>query len=119
MRTLLAMALAFTVVGAMPSLAQDNLGKGETEQIAEEAFIFDVLGYSLGGMIAQQMAQDRPSVFRRIILVGTAPRGGEDIMHLEKPSLAEHFGDPNLKGYAILQKIFFTPSRVRSRSLSA
>src|SRR5882724_10139629 len=43
----------------------------------------DVLGFSLGGMIAQQMAQDRPSVFRRMILVGTAPRGGEDIMHLE------------------------------------
>jgi len=70
----------------------------------------DVLGYSLGGMIAQQMAQDRFSIFRRMILVGTAPRGGEDIMHLEKPSLAEHFGDPNLKGYAILQKLFFTPS---------
>src|ERR1700731_4395626 len=48
----------------------------------------DVLGFSLGGMIAQQMAQDRPSIFRRMILVATAPRGGEDIMHLEKPTLA-------------------------------
>src|SRR5262245_55477449 len=67
----------------------------------------DVLGFSLGGMVAQQMALDRPSVFRRMILVGTAPRGGEDIMHLEKPSLARHFGDPTLKGYAVLQKIFF------------
>lgn len=47
---------------------------------------FDVLGFSLGGMVAQQMAQDRPSIFRRMILVGTAPRGGEDIMHLDKPS---------------------------------
>src|SRR2546427_9646986 len=47
----------------------------------------DVLGFSLGGMVAQQMAQDRPAIFRRIILVGTAPRGGEDIMHLHKPSL--------------------------------
>lgn len=43
----------------------------------------DVLGYSLGGMIAQQMVLDRPTIFRRMILVGTAPRGGEDIMHLE------------------------------------
>jgi len=67
----------------------------------------DVLGYSLGGMVAQQMAIDRPSIFRRIILVGTAPRGGEDIMHLEKPGLAKHLNDPSLKGYAILQKIFF------------
>src|ERR1700730_11773965 len=48
----------------------------------------DVLGYSLGGMVAQQMVSDRPSVFRRMILVETAPRGGEDIMHLEGPSLA-------------------------------
>src|SRR5438874_8654591 len=47
----------------------------------------NVLGLSLGGMVAQQMVVDRPSVFRRMILVATAPRGGEDIMHLEKPSL--------------------------------
>src|SRR6185437_4914149 len=70
----------------------------------------DVLGYSLGGMVAQQMAQDRPSIFRRMILVGTAPRGGEDVMHLDKPSLAEHFGNPKLQGYAVLQKIFFAPT---------
>jgi pimeloyl-ACP methyl ester carboxylesterase len=70
----------------------------------------DVLGFSLGGMIAQHMAQERPSIFRRMMLVGTAPRGGEDIMHLEKPSLARHLGDPNLQGYAVLQKIFFAPT---------
>ena len=67
----------------------------------------DVLGYSLGGMVAQQMAIDRPSIFRRMILVATAPRGGEDIMHLDKPTLAGPLSDPSLKGYAILQKIFF------------
>jgi hypothetical protein len=65
---------------------------------------------SRGGMIAQQIAQDRPSVVRRIILVGTAPRGGEDIMHLEKPSLAKYLQDSSLKGYAVLQKIFFAPT---------
>jgi pimeloyl-ACP methyl ester carboxylesterase len=70
----------------------------------------DVLGYSLGGMIAQQMALDRPSIFRRMILVGTAPRGGEDIMHLEKPSLQVHLNDPKLRGYAVLGKIFFAPT---------
>src|SRR5207253_480202 len=36
----------------------------------------DLLGFSLGGMVAQQMVLDRPSVFRRMILVATAPRGG-------------------------------------------
>src|SRR5262245_55944143 len=70
----------------------------------------DVLGFSLGGMIAQQMAKDRPSIIRRMILVGTAPRGGEDIMHLEKPSLAQHLQDPRNSGYAVLQKIFFAPT---------
>src|SRR6266478_487395 len=68
----------------------------------------DVLGYSLGGMVALQIVQERPSVFRRMILVGTAPRGGEDIMHLEKPSLAKHIQDTQNRGYAVLQKIFFT-----------
>ena len=68
----------------------------------------DVLGFSLGGMVAQQMVLDHPPIFRRLILVGTAPRGGEDIMHLEKPRLATHLQDPSNKGYSVLQKIFFT-----------
>lgn len=71
----------------------------------------DVLGYSLGGMVAQQMVQDRPSIFRKMILVGTAPRGGQDIMHIEKPTLAAHLSDPKLKGYEVLQKIFFAPTQ--------
>jgi hypothetical protein len=45
-----------------------------------------------------------------MILVGTAPRGGEDIMRLDKPTLAGHLADPTLKGYAVLQKIFFAPT---------
>jgi len=62
--------------------------------------------FSLGGMIAQQIAQDRPAMFRRMMLVGTAPRGGEDIMHLEKPTLATPLNDSTLRGYAVLQKKF-------------
>src|SRR5258705_4695537 len=68
----------------------------------------DVLGFSLGGMIAQQMLLDRPTILRRVILVGTATRCAADIMHLEKPRLAEHLQDPSNKGYGVLQKIFFT-----------
>ena len=73
--------------------------------------VCDVLGFSLGGMVAQQMVQDRPSVFRRMILVCTAARDGEDIMHLEKPVLAKHLADPTLRGYHVLQKIFFAPTQ--------
>jgi len=53
-------------------------------------------------MVALQMVQDRPSIFRRMILVGTGPRGGEDIMHLEKPSLAKRIQDPANRGYDVL-----------------
>ena len=79
----------------------------------------DVLGFSLGGMVAQQMVEDRPSVFRRMILVGTAPRGGEDIMHLEKPNLAKHLSDPKLQGYTVLQKIFFAPTESSQKAGAA
>jgi len=41
----------------------------------------DLLGYSLGGMIAQEIALLRPRVVRRIVLAGTAPRGGGHRMH--------------------------------------
>ncbi len=70
----------------------------------------DLLGFSLGGMVAQQAALDRPSLVRKMLLVGTAPEGGEDIMHLEKPELSRILGDPSLSGYQVLVKLFFTPS---------
>src|SRR4029453_15049795 len=60
-------------------------------------------------MVAQQMVLNRPAICRRLILVGTAPRGGEDIMHLEKPRLAKHLADPTLTGYEVLKKLFFPP----------
>jgi pimeloyl-ACP methyl ester carboxylesterase len=66
-------------------------------------------------MVAQQMALDRPSSIHRMILVGTAPRGGEDIMHLEKPSLARHLGDPSLKGYVKLKEGTVSGVRVREK----
>jgi pimeloyl-ACP methyl ester carboxylesterase len=35
----------------------------------------DLLGFSLGGMVAQVVAQEHPELVRRIILVGTSPAG--------------------------------------------
>jgi pimeloyl-ACP methyl ester carboxylesterase len=70
----------------------------------------DLLGFSLGGMVAQKVALDRPSLVRRMVLVGTAPAGGEDIMHLEKPELRSILEDPAVTGLQILVKLFFTPS---------
>ena len=34
----------------------------------------DLLGFSIGGMVAQQITLDRPELVRKLILVGTAPR---------------------------------------------
>jgi len=34
----------------------------------------DILGFSIGGMVAQMIALDRPELVRKLILVGTAPR---------------------------------------------
>jgi pimeloyl-ACP methyl ester carboxylesterase len=37
----------------------------------------DVVGFSLGGFIAQVIAHDRPDLLRRIILAGTGLAGGK------------------------------------------
>ena len=70
----------------------------------------DLLGFSLGGMVAQQAALERPSLVRKMLLVGTAPEGGEDIMHLEKPELKRILEDPDLRGLQVLVKLFFATS---------
>ena len=37
----------------------------------------DVLGFSIGGMVAQEIALQAPDLVRRLILVGTGPRGAD------------------------------------------
>lgn len=39
----------------------------------------DMIGFSLGGFVAQQIALDAPLTVRRIVLAGTGPAGGEAI----------------------------------------
>jgi len=72
----------------------DNTGVGATsgsvpdsiEQMSRDAASFvtalglsqiDLLGFSMGGLLAQQVAIDHPQLVRRLILVGTGPRSGE------------------------------------------
>jgi pimeloyl-ACP methyl ester carboxylesterase len=40
----------------------------------------DLLGFSMGGFIAQQVTLDRPELIRRLILAGTGPQGGEGLV---------------------------------------
>jgi len=37
----------------------------------------DLLGFSLGGMVSQVIAQEEPQLVRRLVLAGTGPAGGE------------------------------------------
>jgi pimeloyl-ACP methyl ester carboxylesterase len=39
----------------------------------------DLLGFSLGGFVAQVIAEEEPQLVRRVILAGTGPAGGEGI----------------------------------------
>jgi pimeloyl-ACP methyl ester carboxylesterase len=77
-------------------IAFDNRGVGASsgstptsiEQMASDAITFiralgfdqvDLFGFSLGGMIAQLVAQQQPRLVRKMIIAGTGPAGGEGI----------------------------------------
>jgi pimeloyl-ACP methyl ester carboxylesterase len=64
----------------------------------------NVVGFSLGGMIAQQMALDHPDRVNRIVLLGTGPRGGEGMSFTELS--AEERADPD----RFLLSAFFSPT---------
>ncbi|GAA1079491.1 hypothetical protein GCM10009665_80170 [Kitasatospora nipponensis] len=46
----------------------------------------DILGFSMGGMIAQVIAQNEPQLVRRLILAGTGPAGGKGIKNVTRIS---------------------------------
>jgi pimeloyl-ACP methyl ester carboxylesterase len=65
---------------------------------------FDVVGFSLGGMIAQEIGAEYPDMIRHIVLLGSAPRGGEGLV-FDDLSIDE-LDDPA----ALVMKAFFTQS---------
>ncbi len=69
----------------------------------------DLFGFSLGGMVTQTIVLERSSLVRKMMLVGTAPEGGEDIMHLEKPEIEEIF-EFNPPAAERLKRLFFAAS---------
>ena len=79
-----------------PVITFDNRGVGASsgstpttiEQMASDAVAFiralgfdqvDLFGFSMGGMIAQVIAQEEPGLVRKMILAGTGPAGGDGI----------------------------------------
>ena len=84
-----------------------------------EAFIdalglkqIDLLGFSIGGMVAQQIVIDRPELIRKLILIGTAPRNmdaGNGESHIT-PETASIFGAAYNPPENLWLKVFFTDS---------
>lgn len=80
-------------------VAFDNRGVGGTggatpnsvEEMAQDAIAFiralgfakvDLLGFSLGGFVAQVIAQQQPDLVRKMIIAGSGPAGGTGISNM-------------------------------------
>lgn len=94
------------------------------EQMATDAIRFikalglgpvDLFGFSMGGMVAQEIALMEPQLVRRMIITGTGPAGGEGIGNVARVTYLDMirgwltFQDPK-------QFLFFTrtPSGIRA-----
>ncbi len=103
----------------------DNAGVGASTgttpstiaQMARDAIAFlealelgavDLLGFSIGSFVAQEIALIRPAVVRRLVLASSAPRGAAG-MHGWAPEVIGAVGEPepNPDGYL---GVFFTGS---------
>jgi pimeloyl-ACP methyl ester carboxylesterase len=103
----------------------DNVGVAATngrtpntvEAMADGAIAFigamqfesvDLLGFSIGSFVAQEMAFTRPDLLRRIILASAAPQGAAG-MHGWAPEVIAAVGgrEPNPQGYL---QVFFAPT---------
>lgn len=117
------------LVDALASLrrvvAFDNVGVGATtgttpntiKQMARDAISFiaaldvprvDILGFSIGSFVAQEIALIRPDLVHRIVLASSAPRGGAG-MHGWATEVISAVGkpEPDPNGYL---DVFFTSS---------
>src|SRR5437762_13508645 len=102
----------------------DNRGVGASsgstpttiEEMARDAVTFiralgfdqvDLFGFSMGGMIAQVIAQEEPQLVRKMIIAGTGPAGGEGIDKVTRISYVDT-ARGLLTGQDPKQFLFFT-----------
>jgi len=103
----------------------DNAGVGgstgttpdSVEQMARDAIAFiaamelgqvDLLGFSIGSFVAQQIALTRPAIVRRLVLASSAPQGSAG-MHGWAPEVIGAVGTPQTSPEAYLS-VFFAPT---------
>jgi pimeloyl-ACP methyl ester carboxylesterase len=103
----------------------DNAGVGGStgttpntvEQMADDAIAFlaamdirqaDILGFSIGSFVAQEIALIRPGLLRRLILASSAPQGASG-MHGWAPDVIEGVGTPEIGPDGVLG-VFYTQS---------
>ena len=110
----------------------DNVGVGATtgrtpntvEAMAHGAIAFldamdfrrvDLLGFSLGSFVAQEIALIRPDLLRRIVLASAAPQGAEG-MHGWAPEVINAVGVPEVTPQGYLSVFFAPRTRVAKRA---
>ena len=106
-------ALIDALASARRVIAVDNAGVGGStgttpdtaEQMARDALAFlaamdlgqvDLLGFSIGSFVAQQVALTRPAIVRRLVLASAAPQGAAG-MHGWAPEVIGAIGTPETR----------------------
>ena len=118
-------ALIDTLATTRRVVTFDNAGVGGSagttpdtvDQMARDAIAFiaamqfgqvDLLGFSIGSFVAQQIALIRPAIVRRLALASSAPQGAAG-MHGWAPEVIGAIGTPQTSPQAYLD-VFFTQS---------
>jgi pimeloyl-ACP methyl ester carboxylesterase len=118
-------ALIDALASARRVITFDNAGVGGSagttpntvEQMARDAIAFiaamdlgqvNLLGFSIGSFVAQQVALTRPAIVRRLVLASAAPQGAAG-MHGWVPEVISAVGEPETRPQQYLE-VFFSPS---------
>jgi pimeloyl-ACP methyl ester carboxylesterase len=98
-----------TTNGKVPTSAEEMAANAASFIKALGLSKVDVLGFSLGGMVAQALTLAEPALVRRLVLVGTGPRGGDSMATLT-PEAQAVFGATYANPDEVWLGAFFTPT---------
>jgi pimeloyl-ACP methyl ester carboxylesterase len=97
--------------GEVPNSIEEMAANAAAFITATGSTQVDVLGFSLGGFVAQELALARPELVRSLILIGTGPRSGEGMASLT-PEATKIFGARYDEPDHLWLSVFFSPSQV-------